>query len=85
MLTPPRYAVYAARKNAEEKRKERAMIARFDHYPILIELALATIVCVLLLMVSLIVTAQTFPQSVPSDSPAGGPPAHSDIVQTMML
>jgi hypothetical protein len=84
VLTPSRYAVYAARKNAEEKRKERAMIARFDHRPILTAVTLATVVCVLLLMV-LLLTAQTFPESVPSDSPAGGPPAHSDIVQTMML
>ena len=60
------------------------MIARFDHHPVLMELALATVVCVLLLIVSLMV-AQTLPESVPGDSPAGGPPAHLDIVQTMML
>jgi hypothetical protein len=59
------------------------MIARFDHHPILMELALATVVCVLLLMVSLI-TAQAVPPSHPSDSPAGAP-AHSDIVRTLML
>ncbi len=60
------------------------MIARFDHHPILMELALATVVCVLLLMVSLI-TAPAVPPSHPSDGPAGGPPAHWDTVQTMML
>ena len=60
------------------------MIARFDHHPILMELALATVVCLLLLVVSLI-AAQMVPESLPGDSPAGGSPAHSDIVQTMML
>jgi hypothetical protein len=60
------------------------MIARFDHHPIRMELALATIVCLLLLLVSLI-AAPTVSESVPGVSPAGGPPAHSDVVQTMML
>ena len=65
------------------QRKERAVIARFDHHPILMALALATVVCLLLLMVSLI-AVRTVPESVPSDSPAGAP-SHSDIVRTMML
>ena len=60
------------------------MIARFDNHPILMELALATVVCLLLIVVSLIVT-QTLPESLPGDIPAGGPPTHSTIVQTMLL
>ena len=60
------------------------MIARFDHHPILMELALATVVCLLLLVVSLI-AVQMVPESLPGYSPAGGPPAHLDNVQIMML
>ena len=64
---------------------EKAMIARLDHRPITIAVALATVVCMLLLMVSLIITAQTVPPTLPGVSPAGGPPAHLDTVQIMML
>jgi hypothetical protein len=60
------------------------MIARLDHRPITITVALATVVCVLLLVVALFFTEQLAPTSLPSDSPAGAP-AHSDIIQTTML
>jgi hypothetical protein len=67
------------------ERKDEAMIARFDHRPVLIALALAAAVCVLLVVVALFVTAvQPAPPSLPSVSPAGVP-AHSAIVKTMIL
>ena len=60
------------------------MIARFDHRPVLKFLALATIVCVLLLALTLFVSARTVPSSGPSVNPDAHP-SHSEIVQTMML
>jgi hypothetical protein len=76
--------VYAARKNAEDKRKERAMIARFDHHPMLMFLALATVVCVLLVALTLFVSAQTIPASGPSFDP-GAQPSVVEMHRTMML
>ncbi len=67
-----------------EKRKEEVMIARFEHHPILMEVALATVVCVLLVAVTLIVAALAGPPSVPSIDPNAAP-SHSDIVRTMLL
>ena len=58
------------------------MIARFDHRPILMFLALATVVCVL--MVALFVSAQAVPSSGPSVD-LNAAPSHSEIVQTMLL
>jgi hypothetical protein len=60
------------------------MIARFDHRPVLIFLALATVLCVLLVALTLFVSAQT----VPSSSPIINPDAHPSVVEmhrTMML
>jgi hypothetical protein len=60
------------------------MIARFDHRPVLTFLALATIVCVLLLALTLFVSART----VPSSSPSVNLDAHPSVVdmhRTMML
>ena len=60
------------------------MIARFDHRPVLTFLALATVMCVLLLALTLFVSAQDVPSSGPSvDLDAA--PSHSEIVQTMQL
>ena len=60
------------------------MIARFDHRPIMMFFALATVVCVLLVALTLFVAAQAAPTSVPSiDLEAA--PSHSQIVQTMEL
>ena len=60
------------------------MIARFDHHPMLMFLALATVVCVLMVVLTLFISAQAAPLSIPSvDSNAA--PSHSEIVQTMLL
>jgi hypothetical protein len=64
---------------------EKAMIARFDHRPITIAVALATVVSVLLLVVALFVTGGL---AAPSSLPSGTLdqiPTHSSIVQTMIL
>jgi hypothetical protein len=60
------------------------MIARFDHHPMLMFLALATVVCVLLVALTLFVSVQTIPASGPSIDPD----AHPSVVEmhrTMML
>ena len=60
------------------------MLARFDHHPMLVFLALATVVCVLLVALTLFVSAQTIPASGPGVDPA----AHPSVVEmhrTMML
>jgi hypothetical protein len=60
------------------------MIARFDHHPILMEIALATLVCVLMVTLTLFVAAQ----GVPSSGPSINPDAHPSVVEmhrTMML
>jgi hypothetical protein len=60
------------------------MIARFDHRPMLMFLALATVVCVLLVAMTLFVAAQAAPSSIPSvDLNAAS--SHLEIVQTMLL
>jgi hypothetical protein len=60
------------------------MIARFDNRPVLMVLALATVVCVLLVALTLFVSAQAVPSSGPSvDLDAA--PSHSEKVQTMQL
>jgi len=60
------------------------MIARFDHRPVMMVFALATVVCVILVALTLFVTAQAAPSSIPSvDLDAA--PSHSRIVQTMEL
>jgi hypothetical protein len=59
------------------------MIARFEHHLILMEMALATLVCVLLVAVTLIVAALTGPPSVPSSLEPNAAPSHSEIVRTM--
>jgi hypothetical protein len=58
------------------------MLARFEHHLILMEIALATVVCVLLLAVTLIVAALTGPPSMPSVD-LNAAPSHSQIVHTM--
>jgi hypothetical protein len=59
------------------------MIARFEHHLILMEMALAALVCVVLVAVPLIVVALVGPPSAPSvDFDAA--PTHSQIVQTML-
>jgi hypothetical protein len=58
------------------------MIARFEYHPILMEIALATFVCVLLLAATLIVAALAVPPSVPSVD-LNAAPSHSQIVHTM--
>ena len=60
------------------------MIARFDHRPVLMFLALATVVCVLMVTLTLFVSAQAVPSSGPSLNPDAHP-SHSEIVQTMLL
>ena len=60
------------------------MIARFDHHPIQMFLALAVFVCVLLVALTLFVAAQAAPTSIP-DVDLEAAPAHSQIVQTMQL
>jgi len=60
------------------------MIARFDHRPVLMLLALATLVCVLMVALTLFVSAQ----AVPSSGPSINPHAHPSVVEmhrTMML
>jgi uncharacterized integral membrane protein len=56
------------------------MIARLDHRPILMAMALAVVVCVLLLAVTLLFAAPNVP-SVDLNTA----PSHSDMVRTMML
>ena len=58
------------------------MIARFEHHPILLELALAAVVCVVLVAVPLIVVALMGSPSVPSVD-LNAAPTHSAIVHTM--
>jgi hypothetical protein len=60
------------------------MIARFDHRPMLMFLALATVVCVLLVAMTLFVAAQAAPSSIPSVD-LNAAPSHLEIVQTMLL
>ena len=60
------------------------MIARFDHHPMLMFLALATVVCVLLVALTLFVSAQALPSSGPSINPAAHPSV-VDINRTMTL
>ena len=60
------------------------MIARFDHHPIQMVLALAIAVCVLMVALTLFVSAQ----AIPSSSPSINPDAHPSVVEmhrTMML
>jgi hypothetical protein len=60
------------------------MIARFDHHPIQMALALALVVCVLMVALTLFVAAQ----GVPSSGPSIDPDAHPSVVEmhrTMML
>ena len=60
------------------------MIARFDHRPIMMFFALATVVCVLLVALTLFVAAQAAPPSIPSVD-LNAAPSHSEIVKTMLL
>ena len=61
------------------------MLARFNHRPILMVVALAAVVCVLLVVATLILTAvQLVPPSLPSGS-LNDLPSHSSIVRTMIL
>jgi hypothetical protein len=61
------------------------MLARFNHRPILMVVALAAVVCVLLVVATLILTAvQPSPPSLPSGS-LNDLPSHSSIVRTMIL
>lgn len=60
------------------------MIARFDHHPMLMFLALATVVCVLLVALTLFVSVQVVPSSGPSLEP-NAHPSIVDINRTMML
>jgi hypothetical protein len=60
------------------------MTARFDNHPMLMFLALATVVCVLLVSLRLFVSAQAIPSSGPGLNPDAHP-SHSEIVQTMLL
>jgi hypothetical protein len=60
------------------------MIARFDHRPVLMFFALATVVCVLMVVLTLFVSAQAVPSGGPSVDPIAAP-SHSEIVQTMLL
>ena len=60
------------------------MIARFDHRPINRFFALATVVCVILVALTLFVSAQAAPSSGPSVD-LNAAPSHSQIVQTMVL
>ncbi len=65
-----------------EKIKEDAMIARFEHHQIMMTMALATLVCVVLVAVPLIVVALVGPPSMPSID-LNAAPSHSQIVHTM--
>jgi hypothetical protein len=60
------------------------MIARFDHRPVMMFVALATVVCVILVALTLFVAAQAAPSSIPSVD-LNAAPSHSQIVQTMEL
>ena len=60
------------------------MIARFDHHPIQMFLALATVVCMLMVALTLFVAAQAAPTSIPSVD-LNAAPSHPEIVQTMLL
>ena len=60
------------------------MIAKFDHHPIQIFLALAIVVCVLMVALTLFVTAQATPSSI-SSVDLNAAPSHSEIVQTMLV
>jgi len=61
------------------------MIATFDHRPILMFVALATIMCVaLLVVVALFVTVQPVTPSLSSGN-LNEIPSHADIVRTMFL
>ena len=60
------------------------MIAKFDHHPIQIFLALAIVECVLMVALTLFVTAQATPSSIPSVD-LNAAPSHSEIVQTMLV
>ena len=66
------------------ERKEEAMIARFDHHPIQMVLALAIAVCVLMVAPTLFVSAQAVPSSGPSLEP-NAHPSVVDINRTMSL
>src|ERR1044072_4843648 len=69
----------------ERDKGEKAMIARLDHRPIIVAVALATVVSVLLLAVALFVTAGLAP---PPSLPSGTLdqiPTHSSIEKTMIL
>ena len=59
------------------------MFATFEHHLILMQIALVTVVCVLLVAATLIVAALTGPPSVPSSLEPNAAPSHSNIVQTM--
>jgi len=60
------------------------MIARFDHRPVMMFLALATVVCVILVALTLFVAVLAAPSSIPSVD-LNAAPSHSQIVQTMEL
>jgi len=60
------------------------MIATFDHRPILMFVALATVMCVALLVVALFVTVQPVTPSLSSGN-LNEIPSHADIVRTMFL
>ena len=60
------------------------MIARFDHHPMLMFLALATVVCVLMVTLTLFVSMQDVPSSIPSLE-QNAPPSVVDINRTMIL
>ena len=55
------------------------MIARFDHRPVLMFLALATVVCVLMVALTLFVSAQAVPTSGPSVDPNAAPSHSADF------
>ena len=59
------------------------MIARYEHHLILMSMALATLMCVLIVAVSLIVAALVGPPSVPTTLEPNAAPSHSQIVHTM--
>jgi hypothetical protein len=60
------------------------MIARFDHRPVLMFLALATVVCVLMVALTLFASAQAVPSSGPGLEP-NAHPSVVDINRTMSL
>jgi len=59
------------------------MFATFEHHLILMQMALVTVVCVLLVATTLIVAALTGPPSIPSSLEPNAAPSHSQIVHTM--